>query len=129
VAEDARRRASTWKRSERYVLELSRFAGYGARIGQPIVLWLLGSVLFAAGIRQMAGGICWSCSVDLGLTIWWDVLIAPVSFIRPVDDGSTLAQVVENDTLARMLSFAARAFGTWMLVSLALAVRRYVRTT
>jgi hypothetical protein len=128
VAEDSRRLASSEKHLERWLLELSRLAGYGARIGQPILLWLLGALIFAVLIRHVTSGICWSCSIDSGVRLWWDLLISPINFIRPVDEASTLTRVVRDDTPARMLSFAARAFGTWMLVSLALAARRYLRT-
>jgi hypothetical protein len=129
IAEDARRLASSWKHLERWLVELSRVAGYGARVGQPLLLWLIGAFLFALAIRQWSGGICWDgCSIDSGVALWFDVLVAPVSFIRPVDDGSVLRELVEDHTAARIMSFVARAFGTWMLLSVALAVRRYLRT-
>jgi hypothetical protein len=129
VAEDSRRLVSSWKHVERWLLELSRIAGYGARVGLPLLLWVVSAAIFATLIRLLAGDLCTSeCSVNSTLGLYWDVLVAPVSFIRPVDQGSELRMLVGDDLGPRILGFGARAFGTWMLLSAALAMRRYLRT-
>lgn len=57
----------------------------------------------------------------------WDLLVSPVTFVRPLEDSAELEALVTANLDARVLAFTARAIGTWMLVSLALAVRRYLR--
>jgi hypothetical protein len=126
LAEHTRRLAAE-DRTERRLLTVSSITGYGSRVAQPLAVWVVVAAVFALAIRGVTTGIGsdWSA----GLELYWHVLTSPVTWVRPLSEGSVLQELTRNHVGAEVLAFVGRAFGTFAVLSTALAVRRYIRPT
>lgn len=129
VAQDAKRRSAAPRSAERALLEVSRFMGYSSQILRPLVLWLGSALFFAFFIRASADGICIGagCSWFDGFDLYLDALLAPITFVRPLAEGSTLEILLRDDPLIEVLSFFDRVVGTVALGAAAVAASRYLR--